>query len=66
MPYTLGFPDTATKLFKFDKHVTIRREFLYADADEYQTNADRFLGSELKVMLKSQSNYFDILNCNAK
>ncbi len=47
MPYTLGFPDTTTKLFKFDKHVTIGKEFLYADADEYESNADRFLGEPL-------------------
>jgi hypothetical protein len=42
--YTLGFPDRATLLFKFDKHVTRGREFPYADADEYETHADSFNG----------------------
>lgn len=42
--YTLGFIDRATLLFKFDKHVTKRREFAYATADEYETRADEFNG----------------------
>jgi hypothetical protein len=42
--YTLGFLDRATLLFKFDKHVTRRREFAFATPDEYETNADRFNG----------------------
>jgi hypothetical protein len=42
--YTRGFLDPATLSFKFDKHVIRYREFTYATADEYETNADRFLG----------------------
>lgn len=45
--YTLGFPDRAALLFKFDKHVTRGREFAYTTPDEYETNADRFLGGPL-------------------
>jgi hypothetical protein len=44
LQYTLGFPDRAMLLYKFDKHVTRQREFTYATADEYETHADRFLG----------------------
>lgn len=47
MPNTLGFPDNATMLFKFDKHVIKGREFPFATATEYQMNADRFLGGPL-------------------
>ena len=42
--YNLGFIDQATLLLKFDKHVTRRREFPYATADEYETHADEFNG----------------------
>jgi hypothetical protein len=42
--YTLGFVDRVTLLLKFDKHVTRRREFTYANPDEYETNADSFTG----------------------
>jgi hypothetical protein len=42
--YTRGFIDHAMLLWKFHKHVTLGREFTYATRDDYETNADRFLG----------------------
>jgi hypothetical protein len=47
VPYTLGFPDAKTLNYKFDKHVTIGKEFTFATAIEYELNADRFLGGPL-------------------
>jgi hypothetical protein len=47
--YTLGFIDRYTLLFKFDKHVTKRREFAYTSADEYETYADSFNGGPRNV-----------------
>lgn len=44
LQYTRGFIDNATLLFKFDKHVTRRREFTYSTAVEYEEHADQFLG----------------------
>ena len=52
--YTLGFIDQNTLLLKFDKHVTRQREFTYANPDEYETNADRFLGEPLDAATTEQ------------
>lgn len=47
VPYTLGFPTALERALKFNKHVTLGREFAYASAEEYEANADRFLGEPL-------------------
>src|SRR2546421_667632 len=35
--------------YKFHKHVRLRQEFAYTTLDEYETNADRFLGEPLNA-----------------
>jgi hypothetical protein len=46
LQYTAGFLP-GMLVSHFDKHVTLYREFTYATADEYETNADRFLGGPM-------------------
>ena len=47
MAFTKGFPSSAERDYKFDKHVIRGREFTYASSLEYEANADRFLGGPL-------------------
>jgi hypothetical protein len=47
--YTLGFVDAQELAEHFEKHVTIRQEFVVQFEIEYQALADTFLGSPLDV-----------------
>jgi len=44
LQYTRGFLDHYMLLYKYDRHIRKGHEFPYANKEEYEENADRFLG----------------------